>query len=45
LALSGPPLFDDLITWSELVVIVVIVVIVQLVQLLGNVLARHLLRR
>jgi len=34
--------FDDLITWSALVVIVVIV---QLVQLLGNVLARHLLRR
>jgi len=34
--------FDDLITWSALVVIVVIV---QLVQLLGNVLARRLLRR
>src|SRR5699024_12558184 len=34
--------FDDLITLSALVVIVVIV---QLVQLLGNVLARHLLRR
>lgn len=33
--------FDDLITWSALVVIVVIV---QLVQLLGNVLARRLLR-
>ena len=34
--------FDDLITWSALVVIVVIV---QLVQLLGNVLARRVLRR
>ncbi|HIZ34654.1 MAG TPA: ABC transporter permease subunit [Candidatus Ruania gallistercoris] len=34
--------FDDVITWSALVVIVVIV---QLIQLLGNVLARRLLRR
>ena len=34
--------FDDLVTWSALVVIVVIV---QLIQLLGNVLARRLLRR
>ena len=34
--------FDDVITWSALVVIVVIV---QLIQLLGNVLARRVLRR
>lgn len=34
--------FDDVITWSALVVIVVIV---QLIQLLGNMLARRVLRR